>query len=397
MYRLAIVGGCGHVGLPLGIALAEAGFSTYLYDIDRNRVDKVNQGILPHFEEGGEEKLKKVLRNGSLSAGTDKTLLSEKDVLIFTTGTPIDEYLNPKIHQLFQVIEELIPMIKADKTLIFRSTLYPGTSKMIFDLLQEKGLSCSVAFCPERIVQGKGLEEIRNQPQIISAFDEKGLAVARKIFGKISSKSVIEVKPIEAELAKLFCNAWRYIHFAVSNQFYQIAEKAGADFERIHFAVTHDYPRMQGFAKAGFAAGPCLLKDTMQLAAFSQNTFFLGHSALLINEGMPDFVVDLLKKRLKKTLRGVKVAILGMTFKANNDDTRDSLCFKLKKILKIQGAQVVCHDPFLKKEDFPHLPLVSLDTALEAEGIILGVPHKAYEKISISPPQTVVDIWGYLQ
>ncbi|HEX7927953.1 MAG TPA: UDP binding domain-containing protein, partial [bacterium] len=270
----------------------------------------------------------------------------------------------------------------------------PGTSGRIRDLLHANGVKASVGFAPERIAQGKALHELRALPQIISAFDERGLQVQRDIFGAVAHGKLIELKPMEAELAKLFSNTYRYINFAISNQFFAIAERAGADFNAIHHAVTHEYPRMSAFAKAGFAAGPCLFKDTMQLAAFSQNTFFLGHAAMLINEGFPAVTVDMLEARLHHSVQGEKVGILGMTFKKDNDDTRDSLAFKLRKLLEAKGADVICHDPFLQAADFPDLRLAPLEEVRRRPSVIIGAPHSAYQGLQAANGQIVIDIWS---
>src|SRR5262249_50795296 len=157
------------------------------------------------------------------------------------------------------------------------------------------------------------------------------------------------------------------LNFATSNQFYLIAQSYGLDFYRIHNAITKDYPRMRSFARAGFAAGPCLLKDTLQLSAFSGNNFFMGHAAMLINEGLPNFIVDQLKKN---DLSSKRIAILGMAFKGDSDDIRDSLSFKLKKLLEVHAKQVLCTDPYVGGESF-----VELDYALNhSDVIILGAP-----------------------
>src|ERR1700741_4922288 len=138
------------------------------------------------------------------------------------------------------------------------------------------------------------------------------------------------------------------MNFAISNQFYVLAETYGLDFQRSYGAVTHRYPRMRSFAKAGFAAGPCLLKDTLQLSAFSGNNFFLGHSAMLVNEGLPNFIVNQLRQQEK--LPDKLVAILGMAFKAESDDTRESLSYKLRKLLMVDAKEVLCTDPYVVDE-----------------------------------------------
>jgi UDP-N-acetyl-D-mannosaminuronic acid dehydrogenase len=168
-----------------------------------------------------------------------------------------------------------------------------------------------------------------------------------------------------------------------------MASEAGIDFYKVYNAMREDYPRASHFAKPGFAAGPCLFKDTMQLAAFHKNHFFLGHAAMLVNEGLPTFVADQLASKLGGSLKGRKIAILGMTFKADNDDIRESLSFKLKKVLEVKMANVITSDPY-KGGD------VSLEEALAAaDGIILGVPHKEY--LSVCPKQPFVDCWGIWQ
>jgi UDP-N-acetyl-D-mannosaminuronic acid dehydrogenase len=206
--------------------------------------------------------------------------------------------------------------------LILRSTVFPGISQHLQKYLNEKGLSISVAFCPERVAQGHSLKEIKELPQIISAFDTKTLSKVRRVFSHFS-QDIIEVKPIEAELAKLMTNSFRYIQFAIVNQFYMLASENGIDFEAILHACRYNYPRMTGMPGPGFAAGPCLVKDTMQLAAYNQNQFILGHAAMLINEGLPLHIVKLAKKEYD--LSKITAGILGMAFKGNIDDKRDSL------------------------------------------------------------------------
>ena len=193
---------------------------------------------------------------------------------------------------------------------------------------------------------------------------------------------------MEAELAKLFTNSWRYIQFATANQFYMLAESMGLDFYKIYYAMTHNYPRTKGFPKAGFTAGPCLFKDTMQLSSFSQNSFFLGHSAMLINEGLPLFLVQQLKK--DENIEDKVVGILGMAFKAESDDIRSSLSYKLKKILEFEAKSVVCTDVHVKDETF-----LSLNETLEkADILILGAPHKEYRNIKTH--KKIIDVWNFM-
>ena len=317
--KIVVIGGCGHVGLPLGIVFANCGLDVVLLDRDQAKIDTVNAGQMPFMETNALEQLGRVVGK-KLIATSDASCLQDSDAAIAVLGTPVDEHLNPTVTDLYHSIDEVIARMPENALLVLRSTVYPGVTKLVHERLQASGRKILLSFCPERIAEGKAMEEIRTLPQIISAFDPDSLARVRELFSVIND-DLIELSPLEAELAKLFTNSWRYMNFAISNQFYVLAETYGLDFQRIYGAVTHRYPRMKSFAKAGFAAGPCLLKDTLQLSAFSGNNFFLGHSAMLVNEGLPNFVVNQLRQQ--QNLRDKVVAVLGMAFKGESDDKRE--------------------------------------------------------------------------
>ncbi len=385
--KVVIVGGCGHVGLPLGIVLAaKAGLQVDLLDIDPKKIDLVNSGQMPFMERGADELLRQVAGK-SLTATLDPTCIKDADAVITVVGTPVDRHLNPTVGNVYRSIDALLGHMRDGTLLVLRSTVYPGVTKLVHERLRRLNRKVLLAFCPERIAEGNAVEELVKLPQIVSGFEPEAVAAAKQLFGLIAPE-LIELNPQEAELAKLFTNAWRYANFAVSNQFYMLAESCGLDFYRIHDAVTRDYPRMRSFAKAGFAAGPCLLKDTLQLAAFSQNNFFLGHSAMLINEGLPMFLVERLRSH---DLSNKRVAILGMAFKAESDDKRDSLSFKLKKLLEVEALEVLCTDPYVPDPSF-----VTLETAVKnADILIVGAPHKVYADIDIPSEKIVVDPWNF--
>jgi len=384
--NISIIGGCGHVGIPLGLAFAKAGFTVTLIDINKSAVDIINDGKLPFVEEGAEEILKAHIGK-NLFATEDIQKVSKQDMVIFVTGTPVDEHHNPEIKEVLKVIQAYLPLMDKKQVIILRSTIFPGTTELIRRLLieqygEEEG---HIAFCPERILQGKGIEEIYRLPQIVAAEDDNTFKVVSDVFSKISPK-IIRLKTREAELVKLITNTWRYLEFAAANAFYMMVENDGLDFYKVYDAITDDYPRAANFPKAGLAAGPCLFKDTMQLSVFYQNNFFLGQSAMLINEGLPNFLVNQLEKKIS-SLTGKRIALLGMTFKANNDDTRESLSFKIKKQLEFKMCHVLLHDPYLPVS-------ASLEEVLEkADGIILGTPHKEYKDIKPNVPY--VDCWDF--
>lgn len=386
-YDVCIVGGCGHVGLPLGMAFADKGKNVVLYDINETVIDKVNGGVVPFKEENAEEVLERVIKNKKLRATYDKTVIRESKVVILVIGTPVDEHLNPKVKEILRAVREIQNQLSDDQLLIMRSTLYPGVTDKVYTYLQKHGIQTLVAFCPERIVEGKALSELYELPQIVAGCTPPATKQASELF-KVLTKKVIVTTPTEAEIAKLFTNTWRYINFAISNQFYMIANANGHDFYNIYNAMTEDYPRLKTFAKAGLAAGPCLFKDTMQLSAFSGNNFFLGHSAMMVNEGLPGFIIDALRK--KHDLSTKIVAVLGMAFKGDNDDPRESLSYKMKKELEVEADVVLCHDPYVRDVRF-----VSLDEIRKrADIIILATPHSVYKKEKWDGKE-VVDMWNF--
>jgi UDP-N-acetyl-D-mannosaminuronic acid dehydrogenase len=384
--KIVIVGGCGHVGLPLGLAFANHGLQVTLLDIDNAKVEQINAGHMP-FREDGAEPLLRALVGRSLKATLDSDCIGQADVVITVVGTPVDKHLNPNLNELYRSLDAVISAMKEGALLVLRSTVYPGVTKLIDDRTRSIGKNILLAFCPERIAEGKAIEELATLPQLVAAFTPEALARARDLF-LILAPTVIELSPLEAELAKLFTNSWRYLNFAISNQFYVLAQSYGLDFYRIYEAVTRDYPRMKSFARPGFAAGPCLLKDTLQLSAFAKNNFFMGHAAMLINEGLPNFIVEQLRRY---NISDLNVAILGMAFKGDSDDHRESLSYKLRNLLLLEAKSVLCTDPYVADPG-----LVSLDTAIErADIVILGAPHSMYRDLRIPTDKIVVDIWNF--
>lgn len=386
---IAIVGGCGHVGLPLGMVFAEKGLRVHLLDISAKSVAMVNGGTMPFAEEGADSLLPKVLAAGMLSATTDAAVLREVDTVIITIGTPVDEYLDPSVRSFDEAIDKIVGQLHPGQLLVLRSTVFPGVTERLGRRLEEGGHpGIDVAYCPERIVQGKSLEELAQLPQLIGGCTEQAAARAAALF-EIISPSIAFLRPVEAELGKLYANAWRYINFAISNQFWVIAQDFGADFEKIHAALRQDYPRMKSFARAGFAAGPCLLKDTMQLGAFDHGSFVLGQAAMMINEGLPYLFVQKLKETYP--LRSMTVGVLGMAFKPNCDDPRSSLSYKLRKVLLLEAKEVLCCDPYV-----PDPELLPQEEVLKrADIIVIGTPHDCYRSLQFRQP--VVDITGTIK
>jgi UDP-N-acetyl-D-mannosaminuronic acid dehydrogenase len=377
---LAIVGGCGHVGLPLGLAFARKGYAVDLVDNQAERIALVSSGRMPFHEDDADEILAETIRTGLLRATTDAAVLEDASAIIVTIGTPVDEHLDPSVGAFDRSLQQLLTRLRPGQLLVLRSTVFPGMTDRLARQLERLGRSdVDLAYCPERIVQGKSLVELEQLPQLIGGTTPRAAERAAALFELICPR-VIFLRPIEAELAKLFCNAWRYINFAISNQFYVMAEHFEADFHRIYQALREDYPRMASFARPGFAAGPCLLKDTMQLGAFNHGSFVLGEAAMMINEGLPYLLVQDIKRGYPLT--DMTVGILGMAFKPNSDDSRQSLSYKLRKVLLLECRRVLCTDPYVPDPELTPLAEV-LD---KADLLIVGTPHDCYRGLTCRQP-----------
>ena len=271
-----VIGGAGHIGLPLSLCIAKEGFPVSIYDLNKEILKKINDGIFPYKEEGGKYLLKKILKKKNFSISSHISEIKKKKIIIICIGTPIDEYMNPVHSVIKECIDQILPYLEKDQLIILRSSVSPKTTEWVSKYINNKKKGIDVVYCPERVVQGETIKEIREIPQIIGTFNEKAFTKALKIFSKISKK-VVKATPLEAELSKLFCNAYRYIEFSISNQFYLISEAAGIDYKKINKIMKKDYSRASNIPSAGFSAGPCLFKDTMQLASFFKNQFSLRH------------------------------------------------------------------------------------------------------------------------
>jgi UDP-N-acetyl-D-mannosaminuronic acid dehydrogenase len=385
---LVVVGGCGHVGLPLALSFASVGSRVGILDTDLAKLEQVRAGRVPFQERGAEALLQRALAEHRLEFSASPDLVAKTDTVVMVIGTPIDEFLNPSMRLFERVMDQLAPYLRDGALVVLRSTVYPGTTEFVEDRLKRAGRRADVVFCPERVAEGNAVEEIRSLPQLIGADSDRPYERASELFSRLDVELVRTTRK-EAELAKLLTNAWRYMRFAIANQFFEIAHGAGIDYTRVLQAVRYHYPRAADLPGPGFAAGPCLLKDTMQLAAFSPDHFPMGHSAMLINEGLPGYIIDALDRR--RPLNGRTVGILGMAFKGESDDPRTSLSYKLRKLAAFKGARVLCTDPYVKDPDLRPLD----DVLKEADVLILAAPHNAYRSLSLNGHQ-VVDVWNLL-
>jgi UDP-N-acetyl-D-mannosaminuronic acid dehydrogenase len=385
---VVIIGGCGHVGMPLAVAFADRGLRVGIYDISDSAVKQVNAAELPFDEPGAAQPLARAVASGRLVASTDPALVATAENVVVVIGTPVDEHLNPDPEAIPRALADCARHFVDGQLMVLRSTVFPGVTALVEQMVARLGRTIDVAFCPERIAEGRAMIELFSLPQIVGAATPAAAQRAERLF-RLLTDDIVHLQPKEAELAKLFTNAWRYIKFATANQFFLIANDCDLDFERIRAAIVKDYPRAADLPAAGFAAGPCLFKDTMQLAAFNNNNFTLGHSAMLVNEGLPLYVVNRIEQRYD--LASLTVGILGMSFKAGSDDTRSSLSYKLRRVLQFKAGRVLCTDPYVRTDP----ALVPLETVLtQADLLLLATPHREYAGLRTGKP--VIDIWNLL-
>ena len=391
----AAVVGIGRVGLPLALFLADKGFTVYGVDVDSQKVNLISEGKMPFLEEGAPVLLKKHL-NKSFFVSSDFKNIAPVKTIILTLGTPVDENMNPSLVQIDKALELSRPYFTKGQLLILRSTVSPSTTGYVKSYLNDlKGIKVGtnffLAFCPERIAEGKSLKELAEIPQIVGGVDRASSRRAAEFFKNLGIEVNIS-DDISAELAKLFTNMYRYINFAIANEFMILAGDYNRDIYKIVDLVNKNYKR-GGLALPGLTGGPCLFKDGFFLVGDVPYTDLITTS-WKINESVPLFLIKKIRERTK--LEGKKAAILGLAFKAEIDDIRESLAFKVKKALERERSKVYLHDPYVPGYQN------DLDEVLgSADLIFLATNHAYYRKLEFAKVKKLVskncvicDVWN---
>ena len=345
--NIAIVG-IGRVGLPLALVFAKEGYKVYGIDVNQETIRQLKKGQMPFKEKNGETLLKTYLNNRFIPT-TDTKIIKSCHYIILTLGTPVDENFNPSLVQINTALKSIKPHLNPQQVLILRSTVSPRTTEYVANFLNKipkikTGKNFYLAFCPERIAEGNAIEELYEIPQIIGGINKKSAKQAETLFKSLKIKCWL-TDAVSAELAKLFTNMYRYISFAIANEFMILAGKYNRDIYEIVKLVNEGYKR-GGLALPGLTGGACLFKDGFFLINDIPYTDLISTS-WKINEAVPLFLIELIRKRIN--LVDKKIAILGAAFKANIDDKRESLSFKIKKALEREGAEVIIHDPLIKE------------------------------------------------
>jgi UDP-N-acetyl-D-mannosaminuronic acid dehydrogenase len=370
-YDVAIIG-CGRVGLPLALAFADRGLRTIGIDTDAERLAAVRSKRMPFEEPGAEEILRRVDIDWSDRAAD----AAQADAIVLTLGTPSFSHIEIDMRSIRSVLDDLLPVLRPEHLLILRSTIAPGTTEFVAGYLvkhrgEEVGGAISVAHVPERIAAGRFFDEIDTLPCIVGGVGEAAGEAAGELF-EVLGAPIVQTSPVEAELAKIWTNILRYTMFALPNRLMMECEQYGANVFEVIDLINRDYPR-GGMPLPGFTAGTCLRKDfTFSEERSPAPGMLLAVSR--VNESIPLFVVDGLKTRLG-TLNGRKVAVLGLAFKADTDDERDSLSHKLIRLLERELADVAVHDPHVAT------PTQSFEDAiLDADAVVIATNHSEFRR-----------------
>ena len=370
---VAVVG-LGRVGLPLALSFADRGLNVIGVDNDPSRLGAVHEGRMPFEESGAQEVLDRVHPSGRLSLSERVAEAAGARHIVITLGTPSFSHIEIDMRDIRSALDDLLGVLQAGHSLILRSTVAPGTTEFVAGYLAKHrdfviGEEVFVAHAPERIAAGRFLEEIDTLPCIIGGVGERSGEVVGELFSAFHAP-IVQTTPVQAELAKIWANILRYTNFALPNLLMMDCERYAANVFEVIDLINRDYPR-GGIAKPGFTAGTCLRKDfTFSEERSAAPGMLLAVSR--VNESVPLFLLEGAKRRLG-SLANRKVAVLGLAFKADTDDERDSLAHKLIRLLERELADVFVHDPHVAT------PTLSLEEALsDAELVIVASNHSDF-------------------
>ena len=394
---VAIIG-LGRVGLPLALSFADHGLRVIGVDKDGRRLATVRAGKMPFKETGTQELLDRVNAKGNLTLTDRVADAGAAEHIVITIGTPSFSHIEIDIRDIRAALDELLPALRRGASLILRSTVAPGTTEFVAGYVAKRtglraGRDFYVAHAPERIAEGRFLTEIHSLPCIVGGVDDMSTERVVQLF-EVFGTEMLRTTAVAAELAKIWTNILRYTKFALPNLLMMNCEQYDANVFEVIDLINRDYPR-GGMALPGFTAGTCLRKDF----AFSEersNAPGMLLAVSRVNESVPLFVVQGVRRRLG-TLNGKKVAVLGLTFKRDSDDDRDSLSYKLIRFLERELADIAVHDPFLPQQSEPYE-----DAVASADVIIVATNHSAYSDTAAlntilmvaRPDCLIVDVWN---
>jgi UDP-N-acetyl-D-mannosaminuronic acid dehydrogenase len=392
--------GLGRVGLPLALCFADRGLRVHGVDKDTERLLAVEGGTMPFEETGTQALLERVRASGRLTLSDSVPDAAEAEHIVITLGTPSFSHIEIDMRDIRAALDDLLPVLRPGHSLVLRSTIAPGTTDFVAGyLLKQRGFQIGedmfVAHAPERIAAGKFISEIDTLPCIIGGVGERSGEVAAKLFS-VFEAPIVQTTPVQAELAKIWTNILRYATFALPNLLMMDCEQHGANVFEVIDLINRDYPR-GGIALPGLTAGSCLRKD-FTFSEERSNAPGMLLAVSRVNESVPLFLVEGLKRRVGD-LAGCKVAVLGLAFKRDTDDERDSLSHKLIRLLERELADVAVHDPRVAT------PTQSFDEAVaDADAVVVATNHSDFDgpetlrriRERASDSCLVVDPWNAL-
>jgi len=396
-YDVAVIG-LGRVGLPLAIAFADHGLSVLGIDKQAERLDTVSDGRMPFKEPGTAEALGRALAAGRLDLSERAADAAQADAIVLTLGTPSFSHIEIDMSDIRTVLDALLPHLREGHLLVLRSTVAPHTTEFVAGYLEKHrgfraGTDIFVAHVPERIAADRFMAEIGTLPCIVGGVGAQSCERAARLFEVLGAPSV-QTSPVQAELAKIWANILRYATFALPNLLMMDCERYGANVFEVIDLINRDYPR-GGIARPGFTAGTCLRKDFV-FSEERSNAPGMLLAVSRVNESVPLFLVEGILRRLGD-LRERKVAVLGLAFKGDTDDERDSLSHKLIRLLERELADVAVHDPVVAT------PTADFQEAVQgADVVVVATNHSAFSKPealaeiaqAAAPDCLIVDPWN---
>jgi UDP-N-acetyl-D-mannosaminuronic acid dehydrogenase len=393
MAQSVAVVGLGRVGLPLALSFAGRGLDVIGIEREEAVLASLDAGQMPFRETGTQELLDEVLAEGRFERTRIVQEAARADHIVLTLHTPSYSHIEIDISQIRGVIDDLLPVLREGHSIILRSTVAPGTTEWVAGYVEQRrgfkvGEELFVSHVPERIAENHFLEEIATLPCIIGGVGDGSGPRAAELF-EVFGTEIVQTTPVQAELAKIWTNILRYTQFALPNLLMMECEQYGANVFDVVELINHDYPR-GGIARPGLTAGACLRKD-FTFSEERSNAPGMLLAVSRVHESVPLFLVKGLKSRLGGSLRDLKVAVLGLAFKRDSDDTRESLSYKVVRMLERELAHVARHDPHVPGDSEP------LEAALDgADAVIVATNHSAFEDVLERLPEgtLLVDPWN---
>jgi len=360
MNKTATLGvvGLGYVGLPLAVEKAKAGYKTIGFDVQQSKVDMVNSGK-NYIGDVVNEDLDAIVKSGRLSATTDFSMVASADCVCICVPTPLDAYQQPDISYVRASAESIVPYMHKGMLIVLESTTYPGTTQeLLLPILQKSGLKCGedffLAFSPERVDPGNLIYKTKNTPKVVGGITEACTEIAAIMYEAILEAPIHRVSsPAVAEMEKILENTYRNVNIGLVNELTMLCHKMGINFWEVVDAAKSKPYGFQAFYPGPGLGGHCIPLDPYYLSWKAREYGFhtsMIESSMMVNDRMPEYCAERASKILnrdKKAMNGSRILILGVAYKQDIDDYRESPALRVIEALEQLGADVIYYDPFV--------------------------------------------------